>query len=181
MARGQWLRLAFAGCVAAAVLGGIVGYSLGRWASNRANAPWLSVLPWSHGAKKRSARSAALTLSVSLSQMIVVLGWVITSTLGQPDPLLSGLIAGGVANWRVRQILALLVSSGRHAVILSTHMVETVAAACTEVIFLEGGKMTHRWGPEQLRAAQAEPGGFNGLVMRTLEEAETNANPALSR
>jgi ABC-2 type transport system ATP-binding protein len=85
------------------------------------------------------------------------------------DESLNGL--DPVANWRVRQILAELVRSGRHAVILATHMVETVAAACTDVIFLEGGKITHRWGTEALKAAQNEPGGFDGLVMRTLNMA----------
>jgi len=84
------------------------------------------------------------------------------------DESLNGL--DPVANWRVRQILAELIRSGRHAVILSTHMVETVAASCTDVIFLEGGRITHRWGPEQLQAAQREAGGFEALVMRTLEK-----------
>ena len=85
------------------------------------------------------------------------------------DESLNGL--DPVANWRVRQILADLVRTGRHAVVLSTHMVETVAAACTDVIFLEDGQITHRWNIEQLRAAQEEPGGFDGLVMRTLVQA----------
>jgi ABC-2 type transport system ATP-binding protein len=87
------------------------------------------------------------------------------------DESLNGL--DPVANWRARQILAELVRSGRHAVILSTHMVETIAASCTDVIFLEGGRIAHQWGTEQLRAAQAAPGGFGGLVMRTLGEADT--------
>ena len=87
------------------------------------------------------------------------------------DESLNGL--DPVANWRVRQILAELVRSRRHAVILSTHMVETVAAACTDVIFLEGGRITHRWDTGQLRAAQSEPGGFDGLVMQTLENASS--------
>ena len=86
------------------------------------------------------------------------------------DESLNGL--DPVANWRVRQILAKLVRSGRHAVILSTHMVETVAASCTDVIFLEEGRITHRWTTEELRAAQGEAGGFDGLVVRILEDAE---------
>jgi ABC-2 type transport system ATP-binding protein len=77
-----------------------------------------------------------------------------------------------VANWRVRNILANLVREGGHAVILSTHMVETVAATCTDVIFLESGRVIHRWTTEGIAAAQAEPGGFEGLVMHTLTQQE---------
>lgn len=86
------------------------------------------------------------------------------------DESLNGL--DPVASWRIRGVLADLVASGRHAVVLSTHMMETVAATCTDVAFLDAGRITHRWDKGQLQAAHAAPGGFEALVMQTLQTAD---------
>ena len=83
------------------------------------------------------------------------------------DESLNGL--DPVASWRIRGMLAELVQSGRHAVVLSTHMVETVAVNCSDAVFLEDGRITQRWGRDVLRASQGAPGGFEGMVMRAMQ------------
>jgi ABC-2 type transport system ATP-binding protein len=55
------------------------------------------------------------------------------------DESLNGL--DPVASWRIRGILAELVQNGAHAVILSTHMVETIAVNCSEAVYLEDGRI----------------------------------------
>ncbi|MFF7975622.1 ATP-binding cassette domain-containing protein [Streptomyces sp. NPDC007905] len=44
-------------------------------------------------------------------------------------------------------------------VVVSTHLVEDVAAACTEVTLLEGGRVAYRGTPESLAALGAASGG----------------------
>jgi hypothetical protein len=104
MLRGQWPRVVIAGLAASAVLGGTIGFSLGRWASARARALWIAVLPWPDAAKKRSARSAALTHVAALGSVALALGWISSAALGQPNAFLWGaaasaafLIPAGVA------------------------------------------------------------------------------------
>jgi ABC-2 type transport system ATP-binding protein len=82
------------------------------------------------------------------------------------DESLNGL--DPVVSWRMRAILTELVQSGRHGVVLSTHMVETVAVNCSDAVFLEGGRIAHRWGREALAASRGVPGGFEAVVMQAM-------------
>jgi ABC-2 type transport system ATP-binding protein len=82
------------------------------------------------------------------------------------DESLNGL--DPVVSWRMRGMLAELVQSGRHGVVLSTHMVETVAVTCSDAVFLEGGRIAHRWGREALAESRGVPGGFEAVVMRAM-------------
>jgi ABC-2 type transport system ATP-binding protein len=83
------------------------------------------------------------------------------------DESLNGL--DPVVSWRIRGILRALVQDGTHAVVLSTHMLETVSGTCSEVVFLESGRIKHRWNATDLQAARREEGGVESLVMRALE------------
>jgi ABC-2 type transport system ATP-binding protein len=64
-----------------------------------------------------------------------------------------------------------MVATGRHAVILSTHMVEAVGAFCTDVVFMAEGRLAHRWTTADLRAARAGEGGFEAAVMSRIMDA----------
>jgi ABC-2 type transport system ATP-binding protein len=89
------------------------------------------------------------------------------------DESLNGL--DPVASWRIRGILRELVEGGHHAVVLSTHMLETVATNCSDVVFLDGGAINHRWHATQLEAARNTAGGFEALVMQALLETRSAA------
>jgi len=94
LVREDWSDVALSGLAASAVSGGLVGYSLGRWASAKARALWIAVLPWPDAAKKRSARSAALTLSAGCAALPVLCGWIVTTAIGEPYVFLSGVLTG---------------------------------------------------------------------------------------
>jgi len=82
------------------------------------------------------------------------------------DESLNGL--DPVVSWRARGILRELVQDGAWAVVLSTHMLETVAGNCSAVVFLEAGCVTHRWDAADLQDARMQEGGFESVVMRAL-------------
>lgn len=93
---------------------------------------------------------------------------IMAALLGSPpllilDESLNGL--DPVVSWRVRLLLQDLVTSGRHAVILSTHMVEAVGGFCTDVVFMSEGRIAFRWGKMDLLVARADEGGFEAAVM----------------
>jgi ABC-2 type transport system ATP-binding protein len=62
-----------------------------------------------------------------------------------------------------------MITGGDHAVILSTHIVETVAASCTCAVLLADGQITRSWDARELDAARKAPGGFEEAVMAALE------------
>jgi len=94
MVRAQWAGVALGGLAALAVLGSIAGISLGRWASAKARAPWWAALPWHDSARKRSVRSAAVTLAAALTPVAMICGWVVPFAVRQPGSLPSGVLAG---------------------------------------------------------------------------------------
>ncbi len=94
--------------------------------------------------------------------------------LGMPpliilDESLNGL--DPVSSWRTKQILRAVVARGSHAVILSTHMLEAVAASCTCAVLMADGRIAHRWDASQLDTARTVSGGFESAVMAALEQA----------
>ncbi len=96
---------------------------------------------------------------------------IMAALLGSPpllilDESLNGL--DPVASWRVRLLLQDLVTSGRHAVILSTHMVEAVSAFCTDVVFMSEGRIALQWNTADLHVARATDGGFEAAVMKRI-------------
>ena len=94
--------------------------------------------------------------------------------LGSPpilvlDEALNGL--DPLVTIRVRRLLASLTATGRHAVILSTHLLEQAAADATQVMLLEDGAVAHVWGRAEMDAVRATPGGMEAAFLRALEHA----------
>lgn len=73
-----------------------------------------------------------------------------------------------VAAWEVKRIIAELATSGRHAVVISTHVVETVPSLCNGAIFLADGRIVHRWDAHKLAEDSRTPGLFEARVMSAL-------------
>jgi ABC-2 type transport system ATP-binding protein len=84
------------------------------------------------------------------------------------DESLNGL--DPVAAWEVKTVLARLASSGKHAIIISTHVVETVPSLCNRAVFLADGAIVESWGRGALASVAAAPGGFEACVMDALRQ-----------
>lgn len=117
-------------------------------------APWLDhrIAACSLGTRAKISIAAALLGAPPLL--------ILDEALNGLDPLIT---------IRVRRLLSGMVATGRHAVILSTHILEQVAADATQVILLEDGAIAHRWDAEALDAARRIPGGMEEAFLRALE------------
>ncbi len=99
---------------------------------------------------------------------------VAASLLGSPpliifDESLNGL--DPVAAFNMKRMIRSLAAAGRHAIILATHVVETIPSLCTRAIFLAGGVIARSWDRDALTAAGA-PGEFEREVIAALGEKE---------
>jgi hypothetical protein len=108
---------------------------------------------------------------------------IVAALVGAPpllvlDESLNGL--DPVAAWEVKQMLRELASSGRHAIIISTHVVETIPALCIGAVLLAGGGIAARWDNSALAAALHPPGAFEAQVMATLRAPASGAERRLS-
>jgi len=91
--------------------------------------------------------------------------------LGSPkllifDESLNGL--DPLAAFEVKGIIRELAATGRHAIVISTHVVETVPALCTRAIFLADGRIVEHWNTQELARASQAPGAFESCVMKAL-------------
>lgn len=96
---------------------------------------------------------------------------ILASLLGAPpllvfDESLNGL--DPVAAFRMKRLMADLAATGRHGIVLSTHVVETIPTVCTRAVFLADGGIAEAWDGPALAAAAAGPGGFEARVMAAL-------------
>ncbi len=82
------------------------------------------------------------------------------------DESLNGL--DPVAAWQAKRLIAAFVESGERAVILSSHVLETVAQVCNRAVFLSAGTVSHEWDRGAFAAAQGRADGFEGAVMEAL-------------
>lgn len=82
------------------------------------------------------------------------------------DEALNGL--DPVAAFTAKRMIGALARSGRHAIILATHVVETVPTVCTRAVLLSEGRIVRAWDAAQLAASSASPGGFEAVVMAAL-------------
>lgn len=85
------------------------------------------------------------------------------------DESLNGL--DPLAVWEVKRIIRDLAASGRHAVIISTHMVETVPGLCNRAVLLTEGRVVREWNARQLADAGRVSGTFEATVMQALKAA----------
>lgn len=97
------------------------------------------------------------------------------SLLGAPpllifDESLNGL--DPVAAFNMKRLLQRLAATGGHAIILATHVVETIPSLCTRAVFLAGGSIARSWNGAELAESSREPGGFERSVMAALGAAE---------
>ncbi|AZO06573.1 MULTISPECIES: ABC transporter ATP-binding protein [unclassified Mesorhizobium] len=96
---------------------------------------------------------------------------ILAALLGRPpllilDETLNGL--DPVAAWEVKRVITALCASGRHAVIVSTHVVEAVPALCSRAVLMADGSLSRSWDTAQLAEAGRAPGGFEDSVMQAL-------------
>lgn len=96
---------------------------------------------------------------------------VAAAVLGAPpllvfDESLNGL--DPVAAYNVKRLLRRLAASGRHGILLCTHIVEIVPSLCTDAVFLSDGRLVRRWDRAALALAAAAEGGFETEVMAAL-------------
>jgi ABC-2 type transport system ATP-binding protein len=73
--------------------------------------------------------------------------------------------------WEVKAIITELAATSRHAVIISTHVVETIPTLCNRAIFLAEGRIAASWDRPGLAQASASPGAFEAAVIHSLQAA----------
>ncbi|TGT74671.1 ABC transporter ATP-binding protein [bacterium M00.F.Ca.ET.159.01.1.1] len=96
---------------------------------------------------------------------------ILAALLGRPpllifDETLNGL--DPVAAWEVKRVITALCASGRHAAIVSTHVVEAVPALCNRAVLMADGSLDRSWDAAQLAEAGRVPGAFEDSVMQAL-------------
>ncbi|MBZ9763160.1 ABC transporter ATP-binding protein [Mesorhizobium sp. CA8] len=96
---------------------------------------------------------------------------IVAALLGRPpllifDETLNGL--DPVAAWEVKRVITALCASGRHAALVSTHVVEAVPALCNRAVLIADGSLSRSWDAAQLAEAGRVPGLFEESVMQAL-------------
>lgn len=120
--------------------------ALGKWLEQR-------IGEYSYGTRMKLSLAAALLGNPPLIML--------DESLNGLDPVIA---------WRVKRLLAEMVGTGRHAVLLSTHVLETVESICSCAILLTEGKISARWNSDALAQARQHAGGFEASVMTALGE-----------
>jgi ABC-2 type transport system ATP-binding protein len=82
------------------------------------------------------------------------------------DESLNGL--DPLSAWEVKRIILDLAASGRHAVIISTHVVAAVPGLCNRAVLLAEGRVVREWNALQLADAVRVSGAFEAGVMQAL-------------
>jgi ABC-2 type transport system ATP-binding protein len=80
-------------------------------------------------------------------------------------------------------MIAELAQTGAHAIIISTHVVETVPALCNRAVFLAEGRILESWDAAALAKAAPTPGAFEAHIIGCLRDQKSRASsrlPALS-
>jgi ABC-2 type transport system ATP-binding protein len=114
---------------------------------------WLDrpIAEYSLGTRAKIAITAALIGSPPLL--------IFDESLNGLDPL---------AAWEMKSLLIELAASGRHAVLISTHVVETIPRLCNRAVFLAKGKVSRSWESDDLAKMRATPGTFEECLVSTL-------------
>lgn len=125
----------------------------GDLAARLALAPWLDrpIGEYSLGTRAKIAIAAALLGAPPLL--------IFDESLNGLDP---------VAAWEVKALLGELAASGRHGVIVSTHVVEAVPGFCNRAVFLAEGYVVESWDASALSEACRKPGSFEASLMQAL-------------
>jgi ABC-2 type transport system ATP-binding protein len=83
------------------------------------------------------------------------------------DESLNGL--DPVAGWEVKTMLSELAATRKHAIIVSTHVVEMVPTLCNRATFLADGRIVRSWDWAELKDASPTPGAFENCVIHALK------------
>jgi ABC-2 type transport system ATP-binding protein len=121
--------------------------ALGKWIDRRVGV-------YSYGTRMKLSLAAALLGNPPLI--------ILDESLNGLDPVIA---------WRVKRLLLEMARTGRHSVLLATHVLETVERLCSSAILLADGKISARWDSDALREAKQRAGGFEASVMTALGEA----------
>ncbi|OEC97216.1 hypothetical protein A9Z06_27790 [Rhizobium sp. YK2] len=73
------------------------------------------------------------------------------------------------AAWEMESLLMELAASGRRAVLISTHDVETIPRLCNRAIFLAEGKITRSWERDDLATLRVTRGAIEECLISTLK------------
>lgn len=95
------------------------------------------------------------------------------------DESLNGL--DPLAAHEVKSIIAEAAGSGRHAVVLATHVVEIVPTLCTRAMFIAGGEVVKCWDAAGLAEDGAAPGRFEARLIAALRSRAGAAERASGR
>ncbi|MBR0873482.1 ABC transporter ATP-binding protein [Bradyrhizobium tropiciagri] len=76
------------------------------------------------------------------------------------------------AAWEARCMIGELAFTRDHAVILSTHVIETVPAFCNRAIFLADGQIVESWDGPSLVNASPTPGAFEAHIIGRLRRSK---------
>jgi ABC-2 type transport system ATP-binding protein len=120
--------------------------AVGKWLERR-------IGEYSYGTRMKLSLAATLLGSPPLI--------ILDESLNGLDPVIA---------WRVKRLLVEMVRTGRHGVLLSTHVIETVESLCSSAILLTDGKISARWNSDALQRARQHAGGFEASVMTALGE-----------
>ncbi len=88
--RAAWPMVARNGLAAALMLGLVCGYRCAGWAARRAQAPWLAVLPWPAGARRRAVRVVSFAMGGALMPVPAFCGWGVSHAVHAAHPALAG-------------------------------------------------------------------------------------------
>jgi ABC-2 type transport system ATP-binding protein len=120
--------------------------ALGKWLE-------LRIGEYSYGTRMKLSIAAALLGDPPLI--------ILDESLNGLDPVIA---------WRVKRLLVEMVNTRRRAVLLSTHVLETVENLCSSAILLVDGRISARWNSDALQQAKQHVGGFEASVMAVLGE-----------
>ncbi len=95
------------------------------------------------------------------------------------DESLNGL--DPLAAFEIKSLIGDWARTGRHAFIVSTHVVEIVPTLCTTAVFLAGGRIVQRWTAEGLDGSRRHPRGFEGAIMAALRAGAEQGRAAAPR
>ncbi|MDF2117733.1 ABC transporter ATP-binding protein [Roseiarcaceae bacterium H3SJ34-1] len=98
--------------------------------------------------------------------------------LGAPPLLIFDESLNGLdpeAAWEVKCMIAELAQTEAHAIVISTHVVETVPALCNRAMFLAEGRILESWDAAALAQAAPTPGAFEAHIIRSLRDQKASS------
>ena len=74
-----------------------------------------------------------------------------------------------LAAWEMKSLLVEPAASGRHAILISTHDVETIPRLCNRAVFLAEGKVVRLWEGDDVTKLRVTRGAFEECPISTLK------------